>query len=256
MSDRPNRLTYAQAGVDIAAGNALVERIKPMAAATRRPGVADALGGFGALFDPRAARLCRPDPGRLDGRRRHQAEGGDRERAAGHGRHRSRRHVRQRPALPGRRAAVLPRLFRDRASCRSTRRRAVIEGIAAGCREAGCALIGGETAEMPGLYAAGDFDLAGFAVGALERGTALPQGVAAGDVLLGLASSGVHSNGYSLVRRIVGRARARLGRGRALRRRATWPGRCWRRRASMCARCWRRSGRAACARRRTSRAAD
>jgi phosphoribosylformylglycinamidine cyclo-ligase len=81
----------------------------------------------------------------------------------------------------------------------------IIAGIAEGCRLTGCALVGGETAEMPGLYAPGDFDLAGFAVGAMDRGAALPQGVAAGDVLLGLASDGVHSNGYSLVRRIVAR---------------------------------------------------
>jgi phosphoribosylformylglycinamidine cyclo-ligase len=82
----------------------------------------------------------------------------------------------------------------------------IVEGIAEGCRLSGCALIGGETAEMPGMYAAGDFDLAGFAVGAMERGAALPAGVAEGDVLLGLASDGVHSNGYSLVRGIVERA--------------------------------------------------
>jgi phosphoribosylformylglycinamidine cyclo-ligase len=82
----------------------------------------------------------------------------------------------------------------------------IVEGIAEGCRLSGCALIGGETAEMPGMYEAGDFDLAGFAVGAMERGAALPAGVAEGDVLLGLASDGVHSNGYSLVRGIVARA--------------------------------------------------
>jgi phosphoribosylformylglycinamidine cyclo-ligase len=81
----------------------------------------------------------------------------------------------------------------------------IVEGIAEGCRLSGCALIGGETAEMPGMYEEGDFDLAGFAVGAMERGAALPAGVAEGDVLLGLASDGVHSNGYSLVRRIVAR---------------------------------------------------
>jgi phosphoribosylformylglycinamidine cyclo-ligase len=208
MSDRPNRLTYAQAGVDIAAGNALVERIKPLAAATRRAGVADALGGFGALFDPRAAGYADPIlVAATDG--------------VG---------TKLKVAIESGRLGTVgidlvamcvndllcqgaePLFFLDyfaTGKLSVDEAAAVIEGIAAGCSEAGCALIGGETAEMPGLYAAGDFDLAGFAVGALERGTALPRGVAAGDVALGLASSGVHSNGYSLVRRIV--AEGRLG---------------------------------------------
>ena len=212
MTDRPNGLTYAEAGVDIDAGNALVERIKPAAAATARPGVMAGLGGFGALFDLKAAGYADPvlvaatdgvgtklrlaiDTGRLDTRR-----------------HRPRGDVRERPGLPGRRAAVLPRLFRHRQA--RGRRRGARSSRASppAAREAGAALVGGETAEMPGMYAGGDFDLAGFAVGAMERGGALPRGVAAGDVLLGLASSGVHSNGFSLVRRIVADGRPRLGR--------------------------------------------
>lgn len=202
MTDRPNRLTYADAGVDIGAGNALVGRIKPMAAATARPGVVDALGGFGALFDPRAAGFS--DPVLVAS-------------ADGVG-------TKLRVAIESGRLGTVgmdlvamcandlvcqgaePLFFLDyfatgKLSVDEAAR--VIEGVAAGCREAGCALIGGETAEMPGLYAPGDFDLAGFAVGALERGTALPRGVTEGNLVLGLASSGVHSNGFSLVRRIV-----------------------------------------------------
>jgi phosphoribosylformylglycinamidine cyclo-ligase len=210
MSDRPNRLTYAEAGVDIAAGNALVERIKPMAAATRRPGVADALGGFGALFDPRAAGYADPIlVASTDGvgtKLKVAIESG---RLGTVGIDLVAMCVNDLVCQGAEPLFFLAYFATGKLSVGQAA--TVIEGIAAGCREAGCALIGGETAEMPGLYAAGDFDLAGFAVGALERGTALPRGVAPGDALLGLASSGIHSNGYSLVRRLV--ADAGLGWG-------------------------------------------
>lgn len=202
MTDHPNRLTYKDAGVDIDAGNALVNRIKPAAASTNRPGVVDGLGGFGALFDLKAAGYSDPvlvaatdgvgtklriaiDTGIMD------TVGVDLVAMC----------VNDLVCQGAEPLFFLDYFATGRLSV--DHGASVVEGIAEGCRQAGAALIGGETAEMPGMYADGDFDLAGFAVGAMERGKALPSGVQPGDVLLGLASSGVHSNGYSLVRKIV-----------------------------------------------------
>ena len=195
-------MTYRASGVDIDAGEALVERIKPLARATARAGVLGGIGGFGALFDPRAAGFTDPVlVATTDG------VGTKLRLAIDTGRH----------ATVGIDLVAMcvndlvvqgaePLLFLDYFATGKldiTQATAVIGGIAEGCRLAGCALVGGETAEMPGMYAAEDYDLAGFAIGAAERGSLLPQGVAAGDALLGLASAGVHSNGFSLVRRIV-----------------------------------------------------
>ncbi|MBC7145504.1 MAG: phosphoribosylformylglycinamidine cyclo-ligase [Thioclava marina] len=202
MSETKPGLTYADAGVDIDAGNALVERIKPAAKRTQRPGTMSGLGGFGALFDLKAAGYSDPIlVGATDG--------------VG---------TKLRIAIDTGNVDTIgidlvamcvndlvcqgaePLFFLDYFATgkleldQATR---IIEGIAEGCAQSGCALIGGETAEMPGMYHKGDFDLAGFAVGAMERGADLPAGVAEGDVLLGLGSNGVHSNGYSFVRKVV-----------------------------------------------------
>ena len=186
-------MSYADAGVDIDAGNALVERIKPAAARTARPGVVAGLGGFGALFDLRAAGYVDPilvaatdgvgtklrlavDAGGLN------SVGIDLVAMC----------VNDLVCQGAEPLFFLDYFATGKLAVEAAAR--VVEEIAAGCVEAGAALVGGETAEMPGMYPPSDFDLAGFAVGAMERGSELPRGVAEGDVLLGVASSGVHSN--------------------------------------------------------------
>ena len=206
---RPAALTYAASGVDIDAGEALVTAIKPLAAATARTGTAASLGGFGALFDLRAAGF--QDPilvATTDG------VGTKLKVAIATGRH---------DGIGIDLVAMCvndlvvqgaePLLFLDyyatgRLEVETGRR--IVAGIAEGCRIAGCALVGGETAEMPGMYREGDYDLAGFAVGAAERGRLIDgAGIVPGDFVLGLASAGLHSNGFSLVRAIVERERLR-----------------------------------------------
>jgi phosphoribosylaminoimidazole synthetase len=207
MNDRPNGLTYADAGVDIDAGAALVEAIKPLARATRRPGADASLGGFGALFDLKAAGYA--DPLLVT-----TTDGvGTKLRVAIE----SSWHDTVGIDLVAMCVNDLlaqgaePLLFLDYYATGKLQlevAKRVVAGIAQGCSLAGCALVGGETAEMPGMYEAGDYDLAGFSLGAVERGAVLPrlERQAAGDLIIGLASSGPHSNGYSLIRRIVERS--------------------------------------------------
>jgi phosphoribosylformylglycinamidine cyclo-ligase len=198
-----DRLTYAQSGVDIDAGNRLVDMIKPLVKATARPGADAEIGGFGGLFDLKRAGFADPVlVAATDG--------------VG-----TKVKIAIETGIHGTIGIDLvamsvndlvvqgaePLFFLDYFACGKldpATGAAIVAGVAKACKQSGCALIGGETAEMPGLYAAGDYDLAGFAVGAAERGTLLPRNdVQAGDVVLGIASSGVHSNGFSLVRKVV-----------------------------------------------------
>jgi phosphoribosylformylglycinamidine cyclo-ligase len=198
-----NGIGYADAGVDISAGNALVEAIKPLARATRRRGADSALGGFGGLFDLKACGF--KDPVLVAA---NDGVGTKLRIAIETGRHRG--VGIDLVAMSVNDLVVQgaePLFFLDYYATGKldvAAARDVIAGIAEGCKQAGCALIGGETAEMPGMYKGADYDLAGFAVGAAERTSLLPRkDVKPGDVILGLASSGLHSNGYSLVRKLV-----------------------------------------------------
>ncbi len=202
MTEKKQGLTYADAGVDIDAGNALVDRIKPAAKRTQRAGTMSGLGGFGALFDLKAAGYNDPIlVGATDGVGTKLRIAIDTGNVDTIGIDLVAMCVNDLVCQGAEPLFFLDYFATGKLELDQAAR--IIEGIAEGCAQSGCALIGGETAEMPGMYSKGDFDLAGFAVGAMERGTDLPAGVAEGDVLLGLGSNGVHSNGYSFVRKVV-----------------------------------------------------
>ncbi|UTD29419.1 phosphoribosylformylglycinamidine cyclo-ligase [Bradyrhizobium sp. WD16] len=209
MTDKQG-LTYADAGVDIDAGNRLVDMIKPLVRATARAGAAAEIGGFGGLFDLKAAGFRDPVlVAATDGVGTKVKLAIDSGLHGGIGIDLVAMSVND-LVVQG----AEPLFFLDYFACGKLdpeAAAAIVAGVAQGCRESGCALIGGETAEMPGLYKDGDYDLAGFAVGAAERGTLLPRpDVAVGDAVLGLPSSGVHSNGFSLVRKVVDTCGLRL----------------------------------------------
>lgn len=203
--DQKKPSTYADAGVDIDAGNRLVERIKPASKATERSGSMAGLGGFAGMFDPKAAGF--KDPilvGATDGVGTKLRIAIDTGEVSTVGIDLVAMCVNDLICQGAEPLFFLDYFATGRLDVAQAEQ--VIKGIAEGCRLSGCALIGGETAEMPGMYTKSDFDLAGFAVGAMERGKHLPHGVQLGDILIGLHSSGVHSNGFSLVRQIVATA--------------------------------------------------